>query len=70
MSSKQLFPQNLITSSLLLYSSLTLIDGFMSLIHSASSVSSRCRCVGVTGSDSNQEHRGEGRHCRHRRHVV
>ena len=41
MSSKQLFPQNLITSSLLLYSSLTLIDGFMSLIHSASSVS-RC----------------------------
>ena len=41
MSSKQLFPQNLMTSSLLLYSSLTLIDGFMSLIHSASSVS-RC----------------------------
>ena len=32
MSSKQLFPQNSITSSLLLYSSLTLIDGFMSLI--------------------------------------
>ena len=39
MSSKQLFPQKLITSSLLLYSSLTWIDGFMSLIHSASSVS-------------------------------